>query len=65
MLFPTHFASTDSLAYASSLESLRYGSLELGVFINGGQPEAELVGKVVASPPGSVALNEGRGTEIL
>jgi len=35
------------------------------VVVNGGEPEAELVGKIVARAPGAVALDEGRGAEVL
>lgn len=35
------------------------------VLLDGRQPEALLVGEVVASPLGPVALDEGRGAEVL
>ena len=33
--------------------------------LDGGEPEGELVGEVVAGSPGAVALNEGSGPEVL
>lgn len=42
--------------------SRRY--LELLIIVDGSQPEAELVGKIVARASGAVALDEGSGAEV-
>lgn len=49
----------------SGLECGGDGPAEHAVGLDGGQPEGELVGKVVAGAAGSVTLDEGRGPEVL
>ena len=60
----TNLTSTYSLPDASRFECLRDWARELRVLIDGGQPEAELVDKIMTGSPGSVALNERSGPEI-
>lgn len=59
-------AAADFGALLASLQGLLVRRIdELLVEIHGGEPEAVLVGKVVAGALGSVALDERRRTEIL
>lgn len=59
-------AASDSCTELPSFECFRGGSLhELPPRLHGGQPEAELVGEVVAGAAGTIALDERRGAEIL
>ena len=60
----TNLTPTYSLSDTSRFECLRDRARKLRVLIDGGQPEAELVGKIMAGSPGSVALNERSGPEI-
>lgn len=48
----------------SGLESLRHGLAEHGAAIDGGEPEGELVGKVVAGAAAAAALYERRRAEV-
>lgn len=57
--------TTDSGAEVARLEGFTLRPVELRLLFNGGQPEAQLVGKVVARSSSSVALDEGRGAEVL
>jgi len=58
-------APGDTLAHVARLEGLLLRRDKLFVALNGGEPEAVLVGKVVAGAAGAVALDEGSGTEVL
>jgi len=60
-----HLTSGYTRPQVSGFEGLRYGCTELVVALNRGQPEAELVGKVVTRAARSVTLDEGRGSEVL
>ena len=50
---------------AAGLERLGHGSGEHVPVCDGGEPEGELVGEVVAGAAGPVTLDEGRGAEVL
>ena len=63
-LLSTNLASAYSLSNASCFESGRQWPLKLRVLVDSGQPEAELVGKVVASASGSIALYERCCSEV-
>ena len=63
-LLSTNLASAYSLSNASRFKGLRKWSLELRVPIDRGQPETEFVGKVVARPTRSIALDEWSGPEV-
>lgn len=54
-----------SVPEVARLECLRVGPGELLAGVDGGEPEAELVGKVVAGASAAVALDEGAGSEVL
>lgn len=58
-------AATDACPQVARLEGLGAGRHELLVDLYRGQPEAVLVGEVVARAPGAIALDEGRGPEVL
>lgn len=61
-----HLAAADASPELPRLESLGGRSADkLLLLLHRGQPEAILVGKVVARSPGTVALDEGSGSEIL
>lgn len=62
-LFGTDFAPADPLSACVAFESLWYWSPEL--VVDGRQPETEFVRKVVTRSSRSIALDEGRGTEVL
>lgn len=47
----------------SGLQRLHFPGLYLRLHY--GEPEAQLVGEIVASPSGATALDEGRGAEVL
>lgn len=59
-----HLAAADSGQLLAGFECLG-GWLALEGTLDGGEPEAVLVGEVVAGPLGPVALDEGRGAEVL
>ena len=63
--FHTYLTATDSRPQIAGFKGLGLGGHELGVGVYRGQPEAVLVGEVVAGAPGPVALDEGRGAEVL
>ena len=52
-------------AQVARLQRLRYGLGELRILVDGGQPEGELVGEVVAGAAAAGALDERRGPEVL
>ena len=58
-------APADLRPQGPGLEGLRHGLVELRVALDGGQPEAELVGEVVAGAAAAAALDEWRGAEVL
>ena len=60
-----NLASGDPAAQVARLQSLADRSVEHVPGLDGGQPERELVGKVVAGSPGPVALDEGGRPEVL
>lgn len=60
-----HLAPTDAAARHVLLERLPLRAGELLVRIDGGQPEAQFVGEVMARAPRPVALDERRGPEVL
>ncbi len=66
-----HFTSTDprpegsSVPLRSSLEGRRHWTSELRVVIDGGKPKAQLIGEVVTSATGAVALDERGRSEVL
>ena len=55
----------DSVAEVARLEGLRGRPRELLAGVDGGEPEAELVGEVVARTAAAVALDERAGPEVL
>lgn len=57
-------ASADTREQLSCLQGLRGRSLLEGL-IDGGEPEALFVGKVVAGALGAITLDERRGSEVL
>lgn len=59
-----HAASTDSSPQRARLECLWPWDGELGVLFDGGQPEAVLVGEVVARAIRAVTFYEWGGAEI-
>ena len=61
----THLAPADARAKVARFESLRSGVLELLICFYCRQPEAVFVSEVMAGAARAVALDEGRGTEIL
>lgn len=59
-------AAADASPELPGFQGLRgRGTDKLLLLLHRGQPEAVLVGKVVAAAPSAVALDEGRGSEIL
>lgn len=56
--------ATDSAALVASLQCVHRRGVELPARLNRGQPEAVLVGKVVAGALCPITLNEGRGAEV-
>ena len=60
-----NLASGDPAAQVARLQSLADGPVEHVPGLDGGQPEGELVGKVVAGAPRPVALDEGGRPEVL
>ena len=64
--FHTHLAAADPGVELPGFQRLRYGLLpKLLPLFHRRQPEAVLVGKVVAGAPGTTALDERSGSEIL
>ena len=64
-IFHTHIAAADARPKISRLQRLRARDAELVARVDRRQPEAELVGKVVARATCAVALNERRRAEVL
>lgn len=60
-----HLAAADVRADEAGLERVGRGRALEALLRDGGQPEAVLVGIVVARAAGPVALDEGRGAEVL
>lgn len=60
-----HLATADVRADEAGLERVGRGRALEGLLGDGGQPEAVLVGVVVARAAGPVALDERRGAEVL
>lgn len=60
-----HLAAADVRADEPRLERVGGGRALEVLLGDGGEPEAVLVGEVVAGPAASVALDERRGTEVL
>jgi len=58
-------APADSGARHVLLERLPLWSGELLVRVDSGQPEAQLVGEIMARAPRPIALDERRGPEVL
>jgi len=58
-------AAADPGPHVAGLERLGARGLELLVLLDGGQPEAVLVGEEVARAARPAALDEGRGAEVL
>lgn len=59
-----HPASADVRANHVLLQRLSLRTVELFLDVDGGQPEAQRVGEVMARAPGPVALDERRGSEV-
>lgn len=57
--------ATDARPEVPGLERGGDWPRELVAGVDGGEPEAELVGEVVAGAPGAIALDEGGGAEVL
>lgn len=64
-VFDAYSTATNTIAKLASLERFADGPFELEVLLDGGQPEAELIGEVVARAARAVALDERRGPEVL
>ena len=64
-LLPAHLAPAHPRPQAARLQGLRHRPWKLLPRVDGGEPEAELVGKVVARASGPVALDEGGGPKVL
>lgn len=60
-----HLAAADVRPDEPRLERVGGGRALEVLLGDGGEPEAVLVGKVVAGPTASIALDERRGTEVL
>ena len=60
-----HLAPGDPASQVARLQGLADRAVEHVPRLDGGQPEGELVGEVVASAPGPVALDEGGRPEVL
>jgi len=61
----THIAAADARPKISRLQRLRARDAELVARVDRRQPEAELVGEVVARAARAVALDERRRAEVL
>jgi len=59
-----HLAPADACTLSSSLQRLWSRLSELSAWVNGREPEAELVSVVVASSTRSVTFNERWGSEV-
>lgn len=64
-VFDAYSTATNTVAKLASLERFADGPFELEVLLDGGQPEAELIGEVVARSARAVAFDERRGPEVL
>lgn len=64
-VFDADGAATDALELAARLQRLPLRAGELLGVLDGGEPEAELVGEVVARAALAVALDERRRAEVL
>ena len=62
---PAHLAPGDPAAKVARLQGLADRAVEHVPGLDGGEPEGELVGEVVARAPGPVALDERGGSEVL
>ena len=62
---PAHLAPGDPAAKVARLQGLADRAVEHVPGLDGGEPEGELVGEVVARASRSVALDEGRSAEVL
>lgn len=60
-----HLAAADVRPDEPGLERVRRGRVLKALLGDGGEPEAVLIGKVVAGPTASVALDERCGAEVL
>lgn len=60
-----HLAAADVCADEACLECVGGGRALEALLGDGGEPEAVLIGVVVAGPTAPVALDEGRGAEVL
>ena len=60
-----HLAPGDPASQVARLQGLADRAVEHVPRLDGGQPEGELVGEVVAGAPGPVALDEGGRPEVL
>lgn len=63
-VFHADGAAADAVAQLASFEGFTDGPLKLEVVFDGGQPETELVRKVMAGSTSTVALNEWSGSEV-
>lgn len=64
-VFHAHLAAADVRPDEPGLERVGRGRALEALLGDGGEPEAVLIGKVVAGPPASIALNERCGAEVL
>ena len=62
---PAHLAPGDPAAKVARLQGLADRAVEHVPGLDGGEPEGELVGEVVARAPGPVALDERGRSEVL
>lgn len=60
----TDLTAADTRAQIAGLESFALRSVELRLLLDSGQPEAQLVCKIVASSTGTVTLDERCGAEV-
>lgn len=63
-VFDTDLTTADPCSQAAGLQCLALRDLELVRIFNGGQPEAELISKIVTSSTSTVALYERRRSEV-
>ena len=59
-----HLTPAHARPELTSLQGLWLRLAELIVFLQGGQPETEFVGEIMARATSAVTLDEGRGAEI-
>jgi len=64
VILGTDLTATDAGSEISSLEGFTLRPVELSLFFNSGQPEAQFVSKVVARSTSSIALDEWGSPEI-